>query len=181
MLKITVPGVDLFDPVTSTFSYAEPITLTLEHSLVSVSKWEMKWKKPFINENHTTDEFDDYIRCMTLTQHVDPLVYNRLTNENREQVQKYIDDPMTAAIIHDDGSRARSTKFVTSDLVYYWMIESNIPFDPCQKWHLNRLLTLIRIVSIERRSNNKMSKADSARHHAATNRARRAKMAAKKK
>lgn len=175
MLKVIVPASELYDPQTSTFSYAKPVVLTLQHSLLSLSKWEQEWKKPFINKEHTIDEFNDYIRCMTLTQNVDPSVYNRITNGIREAVQKYIDDPMTAAVIHDDGKTKRSTKFVTSDLIYYWMVEAGIPFTPCEKWHLNRLLTLIKIVGIERRTDNKMSKADSARQHAAINRARRAK------
>ena len=151
MLKITLEAPEEWDPITSTFSYPKPVVLTLEHSLVSVSKWEMKHKKPFINQERTVEEFDDYIRCMTLTQNVNPEVYRRITQKNREEVQRYIEDSMTAAVIHDDGTSKRSTEFVTSDLIYYWMVESNIPFDPCQKWHLNRLLTLIRIVGIKRR------------------------------
>lgn len=177
MLKIIVPACRLFNPQDSTFSYAKPVVLTLEHSLVSISKWEQKWKKPFINREHTIDEFNDYIRCMTITQNVDQSVYDRIPDGFRDAVQKYIDDPMTAAVIHDDGKTKRSTKFVTSDLIYYWMVEAGIPFTPCEKWHLNRLLTLIRIIGIERKTDNKMSKAESARQHASINRARRAKKA----
>lgn len=181
MLKITIEVPEEWDPVTSTFYYPKPVVLTLEHSLLSVSKWEMKHKKPFINQSRTAEELDDYIRCMTLTQNVPAEVYRRITPKNREEVQRYIDDTMTAAVIHDDGRSRRSNEFVTSDLIYYWMVESNIPFDPCQKWHLNRLLTLIRIVGIKRRTDNKMSKADSIRHHAATNASRRAKLAKNKR
>ena len=177
MLKIIVPESELYDPLTATFSYTKPVTLTPEHSLVSISKWESKWKKPFISQEHSVEEFNDYVRCMTLTQNVDPSVYIRLTTDNRKEIQKYIEDPMTAAVIRSDENGRRSTKFVTSDLIYYWMVEAGIPFDPCQKWHLNRLLTLIRIIGIERRTDNKKSKADSARQHAAINRARRAKKA----
>lgn len=175
--KILVPGCDLYDPISGTFSYAKPVLLTIEHSLLSVSKWESEWEKPFIDRDHTVEEFNDYVRCMTLTQNVDPSVYNRLTNANRDEIQKYINAKRTAAVIHDDGRSRRSTKFVTSDLIYYWMVESSVPFDPCQKWHLNRLLMLIRIIGIERRTDNKMSKSDSARAHAATNASRRAKLA----
>ena len=181
MLKIIVPGGELFDPKTGTFEYTKPVELTLEHSLLSLSKWESKWKKPFIDREHSIDEFNDYIRCMTLTKNVDPNVYEALTDDIRKIIQKYIDDPMTAAVVHDDGTTRRSTKFTTSDLIYYWMVEAGIPFDPCEKWHLNRLLMLIRIIGVERRTDNKMSKADSARHHAATNAARRAKMAKRKR
>ena len=181
MLKIIVPGGELFDPKTGTFEYTKPVALTLEHSLLSLSKWESEWKKPFIDREHSIDEFNDYIRCMTLTKNVDPNVYEALTDGIRKEVQKYIDDPKTAAVVHDDGTARKSTKFVTSDLIYYWMVEAGIPFDPCEKWHLNRLLMLIRIIGVERRTDNKMSKADSARHHAATNAARRAKMAKRRR
>lgn len=175
MLKIIVPAGELFDPQTGTFSYTKPVTLTLEHSLVSISKWESKWKKPFVGQDHTVEEFTDYIRCMTLTQNVDPSVYPLISQTNLKEIQKYIEDPMTAAVIRSDDNGRRSTKFITSDLIYYWMVEAGIPFDPCQKWHLNRLLTLIRIIGIERKTDNKKSKAESARQHAAINRARRAK------
>ena len=117
---------------------------------------------------------------MTLTQNVDPSVYDRLTDQNRADVQKYIEAKKSAAIIRDDGTSRRSTKFMTSDLIYYYMVEAGIPFNPCEKWHLNRLLMLIRIISVERRSDNKMSKADSARRHADINRARRAAKAKKR-
>lgn len=179
MLKITVPAQELYDPKTGMFYYTKPVMLTLEHSLLSLSKWESDWEKPFINRDHTIREFNDYVRCMTLTQNVDPSVYDRLTDANRQAVQSYIDRKMSAAVIHDDGTSKRSTKFMTADLIYYYMVEAGIPFQPCEKWHLNRLLTLIRIIGIERRTDNKMSKADSARRHASINRARRAARAKK--
>lgn len=180
MKEIIVPAQELFDPKTGTFFYTKPVTLTLEHSLLSLSKWESDWEKPFIGREHTITEFNDYIRCMTLTKNVDPSVYDRLTDANRKEVQAYIDRKMSAAVIHDDGTARRSTKFLTADLIYYYMVEAGIPFQPCEKWHLNRLLMLIRIISVERRSDNKMSKADSARRHAATNATRRAKLARNK-
>lgn len=177
MLKITVPAGELHDPVTDFFYYTEETTLTLEHSLVSLSKWESKWKVPFLNQQHPAHMFDDYIRCMTITQNVNPNVYLVITPEIREQIRKYIDDSLTAAVIHENKVQHQSSKFVTSDLIYYWMTALNIPFDPCQKWHLSRLLTLIRIANIENKpsKDRKMSKADSARSHYATNAARRAK------
>lgn len=174
MLKITVPAGELYDPVTDTFLYTKEITLTLEHSLVSLSKWESKWKKPFLNREHTVEMFDDYVRCMTITQNVDPNVYRVLTPSIRSRIREYMEDSMTAAIIHENAPERTSTKFTTSDLIYYWMVALNIPFE-CQKWHLNRLLTLIRITNIEQKPDKKMGKAASARYSHATNQARRAK------
>ena len=175
MLKITVPAGELFDPITETFSYTKETTLALEHSLVSLSKWESKWKKPFLDQQHTVDQFDDYIRCMTLTQNVDPSVYKVLNNDIRNRVREYMEDSMTAAVVRENTNNMRqSTKFVTSDLIYYWMVALNIPFE-CQKWHLNRLLMLIRITNIEQKPPKKANKADTARQHHAINAARRAK------
>lgn len=167
----------LHDPVTNLISHTKETTISIEHSLVSLSKWESKWKVPFLNSEHTTDMFDDYIRCMTITQNIDPNVYLAIPQYVRKAVQDYIDDPMTAAIIHENKTQPKSSKFVTSDLIYYWMTALNIPFDPCQKWHLNRLLTLIKIANIENKpsKDRKMSKSDSAKAHHATNAARRAK------
>lgn len=175
MLKITVPAGELYDPVTETFSYTKETILTLEHSLVSLSKWESKWKKPFLDQQHPVEQFDDYVRCMTITQNVDPSVYKALTNDIRKRVREYMEDPMTAAVVRENVNNMRpSTKFVTSDLIYYWMVALNIPFE-CQKWHLNRLLMLIRITNIEQKPPKKGNKADSARQHHAINAARRAK------
>lgn len=167
----------LHDPITNLIMYTKETTLVLEHSLVSLSKWESKWKVPFLNKEHTEQEFDDYIRCMTITQNVDPSVYLAITPELRKEIRDYIDDSMTAAVVHENKVQQRSSKFVTSDLIYYWMTALQIPFDPCQKWHLSRLLMLIRIANIENKptKDRKMSKADSARSHHATNAARRAK------
>lgn len=177
MKKITIPSVMLHDPITNLITYTKETTLVLEHSLVSLSKWESKWKVPFLNKEHTEQEFDDYIRCMTITQNVDPSVYLAITPELRKEIRDYIDDSMTAAVVHENRAPQSSSKFVTSDLIYYWMTALQIPFDPCQKWHLSRLLMLIRIANIENKpaKDRKMSKADSARSHHATNAARRAK------
>ena len=167
----------LHDPITNLITYTKETTLVLEHSLVSLSKWESKWKVPFLNKEHTEQEFDDYIRCMTITQNVDPSVYLGITPELRNEIRDYIDDSLTAAVVHENKVPQTSSKFVTSDLIYYWMTALQIPFDPCQKWHLSRLLMLIRIANIENKpsKDRKMSKADSARSHHATNAARRAK------
>lgn len=165
----------LHDPVTNLITHTKETTLTLEHSLVSLSKWESKWKVPFLNREHTEQEFDDYIRCMTITQNIDPSVYLAITPEIRKEIRDYIDESTTAAVIHENKMQPKSTKFVTSDLIYYWMTALQIPFDPCQKWHLSRLLMLIRIANIENKpsKDRKMSKAESARSHHATNAARR--------
>lgn len=173
MLKITIPASELSDG--RIFWYTKETTLTLEHSLVSLSKWESKWKKPFIGQQITTEMFDDYIRCMTITQNVNPDVYLCITPKIREIVQKYMDDPMTAAIIHDDSDdKRRGKQFTTSDLIYYWMVALQIPFE-CQKWHLNRLLTLIKITNIEQAKAAKQDKKGSAKEFHALNAARRAK------
>jgi hypothetical protein len=173
MLKITVPGVMLHDPRTDRIWRIKETQLTLEHSLVSLSKWESKWHKPFLNQKITADEFNDYVRCMTLTQNVDPNVYAGITADVRKQIEDYMDDPMTAAVIKDDPSSRGGSQFITSDLIYYWMVALRIPFE-CQKWHLNRLLTLIRITSIEQKPKKKMSTAENMRRHHDTNAARRA-------
>ena len=174
MKKITVPAQELYDPKTETFFYTTEKSFVIEHSLVSLSKWEQKWKKPFLNREHSIEEFNDYIRCMTITQNVDPDVYNWITPEIRKEIQEYMEDPMTAAVVHENTPQRTSSKFMTADLIYCYMVQLRIPFDPCQKWHLNRLLMLIRIVSIEQNPDKKMSKADSAKYSAMTNRARRA-------
>ena len=141
MRQIIIPKIEMWDEVNEEFIYVEEQTLRLEHSLVSLSKWESKWCKPFLTkENKTIEETIDYIRCMTITQNVDPKVYNCITNEQINQVNQYIEAPMTATWFSKDKNTKTSREQITSELIYYWMISLGIPFE-CQKWHLNRLLT----------------------------------------
>ena len=172
MLQIIIPKIEMWDEVNEEFIYVEEQTLRLEHSLVSLSKWESKWCKPFLTkENKTIEETIDYIRCMTITQNVDPKVYNCITNEQINQVNQYIEAPMTATWFSKDKNAKTSREQITSELIYYWMISLGIPFE-CQKWHLNRLLTLIRVCNVKNNPGKKMTVDERLRHQAALNAAR---------
>ena len=173
MLILTIPAIEGFDDEKQEFvCIAKEQTLQLEHSLVSLSKWESKWHKPFISkEEKTVEETIDYIKCMTMTQNVDSNVYNRLTRSNVEEINKYIDNPMTATTFYGDTQKGGSKETITSELIYYWMISLNIPME-CQKWHLNRLLTLIRVCNIKNAPPKKMSKREIMSRNAALNAAR---------
>lgn len=179
MLRITIPAGEQYDEVNETFIVTKEQTLQLEHSLVSLSKWESKWCKPFLTKNQKSDEETiDYIRCMTLTQNVNPDVYLFITNENIEQINQYIESPMTATWFAEEKAGKSSREQITSELIYYWMIALNIPFE-CQKWHLNRLLTLIKVCNIKNQPPKKKSKKDIMSRNAALNAARRKKMNSK--
>lgn len=171
MLLITVDDTEFFDAQKQEFVYIKRQTLSLEHSLVSLAKWEAKWHKPFLSqEPKTEEELIDYIRCMTITQNVNPLVYAGLTDAHFKMIQNYMDDPMTATTInHRNKSHRR--EIVTAEVIYYWMIALNIPFE-CQKWHLNRLLTLVDVVSLKNNPE-KMSKNEILRRNRELNAARR--------
>lgn len=160
MLQITVPETELWDELNEVFVYTKEQTLRLEHSLVSLSKWESKWKKPFLtNDEKTDEETIDYIRCMTINRDVDPDTYQCITRDQIDKVIAYIEDSMTATTFSNGANQSKSTingEQITAELLYYYMIESNIPFE-CQKWHLNRLITLIRVVGIKRSPAKKMS------------------------
>ena len=146
--------------------------LQLEHSLISISKWESKWHKSFIHTKNLTDEETmDYVKCMTLTQNVNPEVYGYLTDSNIRQIREYIDNPMSATTFSEDKTSKNNREIVTAELIYYWMIALNIPFE-CQKWHLNRLLTLIRVCNIKNQPPKKMSKRDVMSRNAQLNAAR---------
>lgn len=159
MLVITIPSAEWFDEERNMFIRSKERTLHLVHSLVSVSKWEATWHKPFLSKDRKTlAESIDYVRCMTLTQNVDPKVYKLLTNENMTQINDYIASPMSATKIPQfHKSKGPNREVVTSELIYYWMIALGIPFE-CQKWHLNRLLNLIEICNIKNQPKKKMSK-----------------------
>lgn len=180
-ITIIVPASEIFDDEKQEFISGKAQKLSLEHSLVSISKWESKWCKPFLSdEEKSKEEIVDYIRCMTLTQNVDPSVYTRLTRDNYEQINAYISAPMTATWFNKrahEGARGRNKKeVITSELIYYAMISYNIPFDPCQKWHINRLITLIRVAEIKNRPPKKMGAKNVAAQNRALNEARRKRM-----
>lgn len=158
MLHITIPARELWDERSQRFVQTKEYNLQLEHSLVSISKWESKWKKAFFSKkDKTSEEMIDYIKCMTITQNVKPETYNYLTEDNLTQIKEYIEDPMTAVYFNDSKEKGGHKETVTSDLIYYWMTALNIPLE-CQKWHLNRLITLIRVSSLKNTPPKKMSR-----------------------
>lgn len=176
MLKIIISPTELWDEAKEEFVTFKGTTLTLEHSLVSLSKWESKWCKPFVSKREKTlEETIDYIKCMTLTQNVSDDVYRYLTNENIDKIKKYIDAPMTATWFSESKDNSVNRRPVTSELIYYWMIALNIPFE-CQKWHLNRLLTLIRVCNEESKLTKKMSTREAMERNRALNEKRRAEL-----
>lgn len=175
MLEITVPAAEMFDESTQEFIESKEQTLQLEHSLVSLSKWESKWHKAFLSKREKTfEETIDYIRCMTITKNVDPSVYFNLSKENIEAINHYIEDPMTATYIAEDPNGSIGGDVVTSELIYYWMISLNIPQE-YQKWHLNRLISLIKVCNVKNMPAKKMSQSELMRRHSAINEARRKK------
>ena len=190
MLQLTVKKKEFFDNKTQEFLYLkEDKTITMEHSLVSISKWESKYHKPFISdENKTPRELQYYAKCMTITQNVDPLVYMALSDEDYKKIVEYIEDKHSATFFSDDGKQDSKgpnpyakKQIVTSELIYYWMVALEIPFDPCQKWHLNNLLILIKIcqrkneASQKKSGDKKTSRAALAQKYAAINARRRKK------
>lgn len=180
MLTITVTVIpEQFDEETEKFIDPVTVKLQMEHSLVSISEWESKWHKSFISTPELTDEETfDYIKCMTLTDNVPDEVYECLSDENIQEIKDYIANPMTATTFSDDKKGRGSREKITSELIYYWMITWNIPVK-FEKWHLNRLITLIRVCSIKNQPSKKMSQKDIASRNAMLNAQRRAKLNSK--
>lgn len=177
MLKITIPPYEWFDDRNNSFGATKETTLQLEHSLVSIHKWEQKWNKPFLGKDQKTmEQCIDYIRCMTVTTNVDPMVYNGMTPELFEEVNNYIEAPMTATWFSSkETGRSYSHKTVTAEVIYNWMIQLGIPWE-CRKWHLNTLLTLIRVCNADNAPRKKQSRRDMLSQRAALNNARRARL-----
>lgn len=177
MLTIRVPAEELYNEETNEFYSTKEIVLRMEHSLISIAKWEARWKKAFLSKRkRTAEETLDYFRCMTINE-VDPSVYDRLTTENVEEILTYINEPMTAVYMGDpmsDGeSKGGMRDAITAEVLYYDMTALNIPFE-CEKWHVNRLLALIHVCRVKNNPNKKtMSKAQISRRNAKLNAARR--------
>ena len=173
-IRIDVPASEFYDESTNRFIQVDPVTLTLEHSLVSLSKWESKWCKAFLGKQEkTNEETIDYIRCMTLTQNVNPMVYEVLARDRASinKITNYINSPMTATTFRENPNEPKSHEIITSELIYYWMIALQIPVE-FQKWHLNRLLTLIRVCNIKNKPPKKMTQREILSRNASLNAAR---------
>ena len=171
MFPLHIKEIEMWDSRKEEFIYIKPQTILLEHSLVSISKWEMRYGRSFLSKGPSTrNEKIDYVRCMTITQNVSPDVYNGITDAQIKQIYDYMDHPMSATKIYNSNSKtsADRSKTVTSEQIYSWMIEFGVPFE-CQKWHLNRLLTLIRVCEINSRPPKKQSKNDIYRQNASLN------------
>lgn len=180
MLTVTIPDYEGFNNDTQEFVKVKGGTLQLEHSLISLKKWEQKWHIPFLTAEKTQEQTLDYIRCMTITPNVDPRIYYIIPPKIIEEVTNYINDPMTATWFNDPkndkkiGAQKNKGEVVTAEIIYYWMVTLNVPVE-FQKWHLNQLLTLIRVINVKNTPNKKMSQKEWASQRTALNAARRAK------
>lgn len=169
MLTIVVPGVESFDNRTKQFVYGEETILELEHSLVSLSKWEMQFQKPLLSqEPKTQEETFAYFRHMCLTPNVPDEVFDRLPDEAIVKINEYIENKMTATWFRPMTNGPRSSEQITNELIYYWMYAFNIPKET-EKWHLERLFTLIRVTNEKNKPQKKMSRADLAARNRALN------------
>jgi len=174
MLQLEIPEREFFDEETSSFIVYKKESLQLEHSLVSLSKWESKWQKPFLSQTpKTLEETTDYIQCMTITQNVKPEIYMNLPQEVYTKVENYINQPMTATWFNDPPNAPKSREIITAEIIYYWMIAQNIPLE-CQKWHLNRLLTLVRVCNVKAQPPKKQNRKEMLAKRNALNQSRKA-------
>lgn len=172
MLELVIFKPEEYDEINDRFIEPKEYVIKLEHSLVSIQKWEARWCKPFLTKKEkTVEEWVDYVRCMTITQNVDPEAYNYLTIDHFKRINMYMNLPMTATTLPKDKC-SPNREIVTAELVYYWMIALNIPSE-YRKWHFNQLLTLINVCNIKNTPPKKMSKSELLAHHREVNKARR--------
>lgn len=173
MLKIIVSGTEMFDDEAQEFTTEGGVVLELEHSLVSLSKWESEFEKPFLGSTaKTSEEVVAYIQCMCLIPDTPPEVFQKLSEDNVAQINRYIDARMTATWFSEAPGAPKTSEVVTAELIYYWMTVFQIPFE-CERWHINRLFTLIRICNIKQAKPKKMSKTEMAARNRQLNEQRR--------
>jgi hypothetical protein len=173
VLTITIPEVELYDEVNNEFISIKEQKIQLEHSLISISKWEAKWKIPFLDSRQRSNEsMIDYVRCMTVTPNVHPAAYNYIPKGEFDKVGNYIKDTMSATTLPEYRGKP-NREIMTSELLYYYVIANGIPIE-CQKWHLNRLMTLIRIFDVKNTKGKKMPLKEVYQNNTALNEARRA-------
>jgi hypothetical protein len=176
VLTIITPPTEIFNDETQEFTGFGAFKLNLEHSLASVSKWESRMEKPFLSSSQKTDsEIFDYIRDMAVDEDVPDYVFSLLTDDHIRAIEKHINSKMTATWFSDNNSRPRSSEVITAELIYYWMISFNVPFE-CQYWHLNRLLTLLKVCSVKNEPPKKMSRSEAANRQRMLNAERKARL-----
>jgi len=179
MLTITVGGTQSFDDEKQEFVDEGGFELQLEHSLVSLSKWESKHEKPFLGkETKTPEEVLDYVQCMVLAKNPPGDFLDKLSKENLEAVNAYIEAKMTATWFSEQPGAPASREVITAELIYYWMTVFHIPFE-CEEWHLNRLFTLIRICNIKQSKPKKMGRREIAAHNRELNARRKSQLGTK--
>ena len=173
MLTITVAGKEMYDEGAQSFITEGGVNLELEHSLVSLSKWESEYEKPFLGATQkTAEEVVGYVRCMTITPNVPPELFHELSEDNLREINAYIDAKMTATWFNEKPGAPKTSEIITAELIYYWMTVFQIPFE-CENWHLNRLFTLIRICNIKQAKPKKMSRTEIAQRNRELNAQRR--------
>lgn len=176
MLTIQVPIDEGFDNETQKFVVTETFELVLEHSLVSISKWESKFQKPFLGpDEKTSEEMQFYLDAMCLSPDVPPGVWYKLSAANTQAIKDYIDSSQTATTFRETGPSRSSGEIITAELIYYWMVALEIPFE-CQHWHLNRLLTLVKVCNLKNQPAKKMSRQSAAKQQRDLNAKRRAQL-----
>ena len=176
MKTIIIPSNELYNEKENLFIEIPETKIAIEHSLVSISKWESKWHKAYLSENEKTDEeIISYIKYMVITQNVKDYIFDCLPPVVINEINSYINDPMTATVIRDVNGRRVINETITSELIYYWMFKLGIPKE-CEKWHINRLLTLIKIYGVKDQPPKKMNRNEILRQNKALNAQRRARM-----
>lgn len=174
MLKLIIEGDEVFNEETAEFSTVDDAVVYLEHSLISLSKWEAKYQEPFLSSTDKTHEqIMDYIQFMIFSPGESSEIVSGLSKKNIEEIQAYIDSPQSATTFGEMPDRKSRGEVITSELIYYWLVAYNIPFE-CQSWHLNRLLALIRICNIKNGKQKKMSRNEIAQRNRDLNAKRKA-------
>jgi hypothetical protein len=176
MLTVIIEGDELYDEEKNEFQTVNDVVIDLEHSLLSVSKWESKYQKPFLTSGEkTAEEIFDYLKAMVVTPNLDLDVLSKCSQKVIDQIQKYIDSSQSATTFGIMPERRGPSEVITSELIYYWMVAFNIPFE-CESWHLNRLFSLIRICNIKNSKPKKMSRNELAQRNRDLNARRKAEL-----
>ena len=174
MLRLTLLGAEFYDENKEEFITIGYVEIQLEHSLVSLSKWESKFQRPFLNtEDKSPEELFYYIEAMIISPIYPVDIRTRFSQDNINQINKYIESKESATTFGVMPERRGRGEVITSELIYYWMVAFQIPFE-CEYWHLNRLFALIRICNIKNSKPKKMSRNEIASRNRELNAIRRA-------
>lgn len=172
MITIHFEEMEYYDEQLNRFYTLPPKVVNFEYSLAAVAEWEAIWKIPLLNTELGVDSDMFLSLAMCMSDDRELLEYY-LDDTEKAELHKYLSDSQTATTINSsqNGNTTGRGKVYTAEEIYALMFMNGIPIE-WESRNLNRLLVILRIISIYQNPPKKMSQQDVMKQNARLNRER---------